>query len=177
MQGCLVRGVTYCALWYLSIFCGFLVLLCPLLPLLFFNHRLYRRCVDVIFAIWEMYPVVSIIHYKQFLSRYNRKTVDIADGITGAQPYTKPLHPRGLILLLSTHDVIHEPHCLQYILVSRGSYLIILLDIHTRILYNFLFLLVVGDWDTTINTSLQFILKRSVKNCPDKEAHRLHRLE
>ncbi|KAG8254542.1 lysocardiolipin acyltransferase 1-like [Homalodisca vitripennis] len=58
MQGCWIRGVIYCILWYLSIFCGFLVLCCPLLPLLFFNHRLYRRFIDVIFAIWEMYPVV-----------------------------------------------------------------------------------------------------------------------
>ncbi|XP_075226211.1 lysocardiolipin acyltransferase 1-like isoform X2 [Lycorma delicatula] len=53
-----MKGILYCILWYTSIFSGFISLLCPLLPLLFIRPCLYRRLTELVFAMWEMYPVV-----------------------------------------------------------------------------------------------------------------------
>ncbi|BET02959.1 Acyltransferase [Nesidiocoris tenuis] len=57
MKGNPWRGVVYCFFWYMSIFCGWLLLCLPLLPLLFFDVRIYRVAMDLIFATWEIYPV------------------------------------------------------------------------------------------------------------------------
>lgn len=40
-------------------FPGFYVLYCPVLYIMFLNHNWYRKVVDVLFALWELYPVVS----------------------------------------------------------------------------------------------------------------------
>ncbi|KAL1122108.1 hypothetical protein AAG570_003514 [Ranatra chinensis] len=57
MKGSLWRGVLYCFLWYMSILCGFIMLCCPMLPILLVNHKAYRHVMDLIFAMWELYPV------------------------------------------------------------------------------------------------------------------------
>lgn len=50
-------GMLYAFLWASSIFSGFLLLCCPVFPLMLINQRMYRRLTDLIFAIWELYPV------------------------------------------------------------------------------------------------------------------------
>ncbi|XP_014249729.1 lysocardiolipin acyltransferase 1-like isoform X3 [Cimex lectularius] len=57
MKGSRWRGIVYCFLWYFSILSGFLILCCPLLPLMFFNQKAYRQAMELIFATWELYPV------------------------------------------------------------------------------------------------------------------------
>ncbi|XP_014289944.1 lysocardiolipin acyltransferase 1 [Halyomorpha halys] len=57
MKGSAWRGIVYCLLFYSSIFSGFLTICCPLLPLLLIDNRLYRHAMDIVFAIWELYPV------------------------------------------------------------------------------------------------------------------------
>ncbi|KAJ2951120.1 hypothetical protein O0L34_g5508 [Tuta absoluta] len=36
---------------------GFFTLYCPVMYLMFFNHKLYRKVTDLLFALWELYPV------------------------------------------------------------------------------------------------------------------------
>ncbi|CAH2047308.1 unnamed protein product, partial [Iphiclides podalirius] len=50
-------GVAICAAWYYTILAGFYVLYCPVMYLMFFKHSLYRKAVDVLFSLWELYPV------------------------------------------------------------------------------------------------------------------------
>lgn len=54
-----VRGVLFCLLWYFSILFGFFVLICPAFPLVVFNPKLYRKWSDLVFGMWEPFPVVS----------------------------------------------------------------------------------------------------------------------
>ncbi|XP_041980217.1 lysocardiolipin acyltransferase 1-like [Aricia agestis] len=49
-------GFVVCAAWFFTILAGFYVLYCPVLYLLFINHAIYRKAVDVLFALWELYP-------------------------------------------------------------------------------------------------------------------------
>lgn len=58
MRG-ILRGTLYCALWYGSIVAGFLFIACPLLPLLLFSPPRFRKCGDLLFSCWELYPTVS----------------------------------------------------------------------------------------------------------------------
>lgn len=53
-------GTLYCALWYGSIVAGFLFIACPLLPLLLLSPPRFRKCGDLLFSCWELYPTVSI---------------------------------------------------------------------------------------------------------------------
>lgn len=53
------RGSVFCGLWLASILSGWLLLCCPLLPLMLFRPRLYRVAIDIVFAMWELYPAVS----------------------------------------------------------------------------------------------------------------------
>lgn len=62
MRGFL-RGTLYCALWYGSIVAGFLLIACPLLPLLLLSPPRFRRCGDLLFSCWELYPTVSTAKY------------------------------------------------------------------------------------------------------------------
>jgi hypothetical protein len=66
MKGCLWRGIVYSFLWYTSILCGFYTLCSPMLPVLLISHRAYRHIMDLIFAMWELYPVVSAVFRKHF---------------------------------------------------------------------------------------------------------------
>ncbi|XP_013138255.1 PREDICTED: lysocardiolipin acyltransferase 1-like isoform X1 [Papilio polytes] len=50
-------GVAICGAWYYTILSGFYVLYCPVMYLMFLNHSLYRKVVDVLFSLWELYPV------------------------------------------------------------------------------------------------------------------------
>ncbi|CAG5027901.1 unnamed protein product [Parnassius apollo] len=50
-------GVAICAAWYYTILAGFYTLYCPVMYLMFLNHNLYRKVVDVLFSLWELYPV------------------------------------------------------------------------------------------------------------------------
>ncbi|XP_018055897.1 PREDICTED: lysocardiolipin acyltransferase 1-like [Atta colombica] len=59
MRGFL-RGTLYCALWYGSIAAGFLFIACPLLPLLLFSPPIFRKCGDILFACWELYPTALL---------------------------------------------------------------------------------------------------------------------
>lgn len=59
MRG-LVRGTLYCALWYGSIVAGFLFIACPLLPLLFLSPPNFRKCGDLLFSCWELYPTALL---------------------------------------------------------------------------------------------------------------------
>ncbi|KOB67323.1 Organic cation transporter [Operophtera brumata] len=40
---------------------GFYILYCPVMYLMFINHQLYRKVVDTLFALWELYPVSTIL--------------------------------------------------------------------------------------------------------------------
>ncbi|XP_058801968.1 lysocardiolipin acyltransferase 1-like isoform X2 [Phymastichus coffea] len=53
-----LRGLLYCLLWYGSIMSGFLFIACPLLPLLLVSPPTFRKCGDLLFSCWEMYPAV-----------------------------------------------------------------------------------------------------------------------
>ncbi|XP_046978110.1 lysocardiolipin acyltransferase 1-like [Vanessa cardui] len=53
----MATGVLVCAAWYYTILAGFYVLYCPVLYLMFIKHILYRRVVDLLFSLWELYPV------------------------------------------------------------------------------------------------------------------------
>ncbi|XP_012265630.2 lysocardiolipin acyltransferase 1-like [Athalia rosae] len=52
----LLRGTLYCALWYGSIVAGFLFIACPLLPVLLLSPIRFRKCADLLFSCWELYP-------------------------------------------------------------------------------------------------------------------------
>ncbi|XP_043495445.1 lysocardiolipin acyltransferase 1-like [Polistes fuscatus] len=69
MRG-LLRGMLYCALWYGSIVAGFLFIACPLLPLLLFSPPKFRKCGDLLFSCWELYPtaLLKIFGVKIFVS-------------------------------------------------------------------------------------------------------------
>lgn len=54
-----LRGPVFCSLWLASIFSGWLLLCCPLLPLMLLRPRTYRNAIDTVFAMWELYPAVS----------------------------------------------------------------------------------------------------------------------
>ncbi|XP_015586760.1 lysocardiolipin acyltransferase 1 isoform X1 [Cephus cinctus] len=56
----LLRGVLYCALWYGSIVAGFLFIACPLLPLLLLSPPRFRKCGDLLFSCWELYPTALL---------------------------------------------------------------------------------------------------------------------
>ncbi|XP_075975245.1 lysocardiolipin acyltransferase 1-like [Anticarsia gemmatalis] len=53
----MAAGLLLCTAWYYTILSGFFVLYCPVMYLMFFSHRLYRKVVDTLFALWELYPV------------------------------------------------------------------------------------------------------------------------
>ncbi|KAF6202590.1 hypothetical protein GE061_002988 [Apolygus lucorum] len=57
MNGSRWRGVVYCFFWFMSIFSGWLLLCVPLLPVLLVDVYAYRTAVDLVFAMWETYPV------------------------------------------------------------------------------------------------------------------------
>ncbi|KAI8421822.1 hypothetical protein MSG28_009771 [Choristoneura fumiferana] len=50
-------GLLLCAAWYYTILAGFYTLYCPAMYIMFLNHKLYRKIVDALFALWELYPV------------------------------------------------------------------------------------------------------------------------
>ncbi|KAJ8723269.1 hypothetical protein PYW08_003181 [Mythimna loreyi] len=50
-------GLLLCTAWYYTILAGFFILYCPVMYLMFFSHRLYRKLVDTLFSLWELYPV------------------------------------------------------------------------------------------------------------------------
>ncbi|XP_039755098.1 lysocardiolipin acyltransferase 1-like isoform X1 [Pararge aegeria] len=50
-------GLLVCAAWYYTILAGFYILYCPVMYLMFLNHICYRKVVDVLFALWELFPV------------------------------------------------------------------------------------------------------------------------
>ncbi|XP_011310828.1 lysocardiolipin acyltransferase 1 [Fopius arisanus] len=56
----LVCGIIYCALWYGSIVAGFLFIACPLLPLLILSPPKFRKCGDLLFSYWELYPTALL---------------------------------------------------------------------------------------------------------------------
>ncbi|KAI5631177.1 acyltransferase domain-containing protein [Phthorimaea operculella] len=53
----MAMGLLLCTAWYYTILAGFFTLYCPALYLMFFNHKLYRKVTDLLFALWELYPV------------------------------------------------------------------------------------------------------------------------
>ncbi|XP_050674835.1 lysocardiolipin acyltransferase 1-like [Leptidea sinapis] len=53
----MAAGVLICVSWYYTILAGFYLLYCPVMYLMFINHMLYRKLVDVLFALWELFPV------------------------------------------------------------------------------------------------------------------------
>ncbi|CAH2084662.1 unnamed protein product [Euphydryas editha] len=53
----MATGLLVCAAWYYTILAGFYVLYCPVMYLMFIKHILYRNVVDVLFSLWELYPV------------------------------------------------------------------------------------------------------------------------
>ncbi|KAI5646029.1 lysocardiolipin acyltransferase 1 [Phthorimaea operculella] len=53
----MAMGLLLCTAWYYTILAGFFTLYCPVLYLMFFNHNLYRKVTDLLFALWELYPV------------------------------------------------------------------------------------------------------------------------
>lgn len=55
-----IRGALFCLLWYFSIFFGFFILICPALPLAVFNPKLYRKWSDLVFGMWEPFPVAMM---------------------------------------------------------------------------------------------------------------------
>ncbi|XP_063362845.1 lysocardiolipin acyltransferase 1-like [Cydia amplana] len=57
VSGAMAPGLLLCAAWYYTILAGFYILYCPVMYLMFFHHKLYRKIVDVLFALWELYPV------------------------------------------------------------------------------------------------------------------------
>ncbi|CAB0045315.1 unnamed protein product [Trichogramma brassicae] len=50
------RGIVYASMWYASIIAGFLFLACPFLWVLLVSPPLFRRCAELLFSCWEMYP-------------------------------------------------------------------------------------------------------------------------
>ncbi|XP_014220970.1 lysocardiolipin acyltransferase 1-like [Trichogramma pretiosum] len=50
------RGIAYASMWYASIIAGFLFLACPFLWVLLVSPPLFRRCAELLFSCWEMYP-------------------------------------------------------------------------------------------------------------------------
>lgn len=74
MRG-LLRGILYCALWYGSIVAGFLFIACPFLPLFLFSPPKFRKCGDLLFSCWELYPTVStplISNFTNFICPHKR---------------------------------------------------------------------------------------------------------
>ncbi|XP_012273608.1 lysocardiolipin acyltransferase 1 [Orussus abietinus] len=59
MRG-LLCGLLYCSLWYGSIVAGFLFIACPLLPLLLVSPPWFRKCGDLLFSCWELYPTALL---------------------------------------------------------------------------------------------------------------------
>ncbi|XP_064292164.1 lysocardiolipin acyltransferase 1-like isoform X2 [Plodia interpunctella] len=53
----MAAGLLLCIAWYYTIIAGFYILYCPVMYIMFVNHKLYRKIVDVLFALWELYPV------------------------------------------------------------------------------------------------------------------------
>ncbi|KAL0880247.1 hypothetical protein ABMA27_002704 [Loxostege sticticalis] len=53
----MAAGLLLCTAWYYTILAGFYILYCPVLYIMFLNHNWYRKVVDVLFALWELYPV------------------------------------------------------------------------------------------------------------------------
>ncbi|CAK1555149.1 unnamed protein product [Leptosia nina] len=53
----MAAGPIICGAWYYTILAGFYILYCPVMYLMFINHALYRKIVDLLFALWELYPV------------------------------------------------------------------------------------------------------------------------
>ncbi|XP_026278500.1 lysocardiolipin acyltransferase 1-like [Frankliniella occidentalis] len=74
-----VRGSVFCGLWLGSILSGWLLLCCPLLPLMVLRPRTYRLAIDVVFAMWELYPAALIRLVLQ------TKVVVTGDPVDGAE--------------------------------------------------------------------------------------------
>ncbi|XP_068617440.1 lysocardiolipin acyltransferase 1-like [Battus philenor] len=53
----MASGIALCVAWYYTILAGFYVLYCPAMYLMFLNHNLFRKVMDVLFSLWELYPV------------------------------------------------------------------------------------------------------------------------
>ncbi|KAM3964916.1 lysocardiolipin acyltransferase 1 [Aphomia sociella] len=53
----MATGLLLCTAWYYTILAGFYILYCPVMYIIFFNHKLYRKLVDALFVLWELYPV------------------------------------------------------------------------------------------------------------------------
>ncbi|XP_028042111.1 lysocardiolipin acyltransferase 1-like [Bombyx mandarina] len=73
-----------CVVWYYTIISGFYILYCPVLYLMFINHRLYRKVVDALFELWELFPVAlfqccystKLHHFGDYVNP-NEKTIMI----------------------------------------------------------------------------------------------------
>lgn len=55
-----IRGLLFCLLWYFSILFGFFMFICPILPLAVLYPKLYRKWSDLVFGMWEPFPVAMM---------------------------------------------------------------------------------------------------------------------
>ncbi|CAH1636434.1 unnamed protein product [Spodoptera littoralis] len=60
-------GLLLCIAWYYTILAGFFILYCPVMYLMFFSHKLYRKLVDHYFLygnciLWRCFNVVVILN-------------------------------------------------------------------------------------------------------------------
>jgi len=55
-----LQGALYCFLALTSCFIGFFYMYCPILPLLLFNRKLFRKITDICFTAWESYNVTIL---------------------------------------------------------------------------------------------------------------------
>ncbi|XP_072152732.1 lysocardiolipin acyltransferase 1 [Bemisia tabaci] len=51
-----MKGFLFMSLWLGSIHSGFLLICCPIVPILLLSPKLYQRLIDIIISAWEMYP-------------------------------------------------------------------------------------------------------------------------
>uniref|UniRef100_A0A8D9A549 Lysocardiolipin acyltransferase 1 n=2 Tax=Cacopsylla melanoneura TaxID=428564 RepID=A0A8D9A549_9HEMI len=53
----LAKGIVYVLLWYLSVWCGFFFVCCPLVLVAIVHPKTFRSLMSIAFSMWEMYPV------------------------------------------------------------------------------------------------------------------------
>lgn len=92
------RGAVFCGLWLASILSGWLLLCCPLLPLLVLRPRAYRVAIDIVFAMWEIYPAVRTAkkaHFGLLLNLGSRYRYEPGILLSGTDPHGTGNHGGG----------------------------------------------------------------------------------
>ncbi|XP_038213937.1 lysocardiolipin acyltransferase 1-like [Zerene cesonia] len=142
MPAAMAAGLLICAAWYYTILAGFYILYCPVMYLMFINQVIYRKIVDLLFALWELYPVAlfqwlcgTTLHYYGDYVNPNETTIIVMNHRTRVDwnyvwiaLYHATLNPNYPECICKETDAIEELSILDMMTGGKSRIKIVLKD-------------------------------------------------